>query len=141
MEKTIDRHGLHNPNIFAAAIIEPAYNDCDEWLNGVNEYITENMKIIKAAVDATMPIFHTYMPEGTYLMWIKYASNIVSEKKLAEIMLTEGKIVPYMGSHFGKDWEGYFRLNVATARGNVEKIINGLILCQEKINSDFLFKV
>ncbi len=135
MKKTIDREGLHNPNIFAAAIIKAAYNDCDDWLFDVNEYISENMRMIKESIDSQMTDFYTYIPEGTYLMWIKYDLKKVSEERLEKIMLEKGKISVYMGSHFGKEWEGYFRLNVATSRANVEEIIKRLILCQEVISN------
>ena len=42
MKETMDRWGLHNPNIFAAGIMEAAYTQCDEWIEQVNAYLDEN---------------------------------------------------------------------------------------------------
>ena len=47
MKETMDRWGLHNPNIFAAGIMEAAYTQCDEWIEQVNAYLDENYEFLK----------------------------------------------------------------------------------------------
>ncbi len=123
---TIDKWGLHNPNIFAASIMKAAYTQCDKWLEDVNRYITSNMEEIKQFIDCNMPKFQAYIPEGTYMMWIDYRLCNVSEEHIKEVFLIKGKIAVYWGSHFGKEGEGFFRLNVATTKTNIKEMLKRL---------------
>ena len=55
MKETMDRWGLHNPNIFAAGIMEAAYTQCDEWIEQVNTYLDENYEFLKKYLEKNMP--------------------------------------------------------------------------------------
>ena len=55
MKETMDRWGLHNPNIFAAGIMEAAYTQCDEWIEQVNAYLDENYEFLKKYIEKNMP--------------------------------------------------------------------------------------
>ena len=72
VEKSIDSIGMHNPNIFSVAAIEAAYNECDEWLIGVRDYIDENEKFVRVYFKENMNDFIVMPREGTYLLWIDY---------------------------------------------------------------------
>ncbi len=69
MKETIDRWGLHNPNIFAAGILEAAYTQCDEWIEQVNEYLENNYRFLKEYLEKNMPEFEVIHSEGTDTKW------------------------------------------------------------------------
>lgn len=133
LKETIDRWGLHNPNIFAAAVLEPAYTQCNEWLQEVNAYIWDNHEFMVAYFKKHMPLFEAYVPESTFLSWVCYKKTNCTEKEIENLFLKEAKVSIYMGSHFGEKWEGYIRINVATSRKYLEQALERIKATYEKI--------
>jgi len=116
VKNTIDRIGMHNPNIFSVVAVEAGYNRCDEWLAALNAYINDNEKFFRAFVEENMPEFHIMPREGTYLLWIDYKDLGVSEDELKKWFIHDAKVEVYMGSNFGEHGIGYIRVNLATSR-------------------------
>jgi cystathionine beta-lyase len=112
----IDRIGMHNPNIFSVVAVEAGYNDCEDWLRAVTDYINQNDKFFREYVKRHLPRFHIMPREGTYLLWIDYSSLGVAEDDLNDWFINKARVEVYMGSNFGKDGIGYIRVNLATSR-------------------------
>ena len=55
MEETIDRWGLHNPNVFAADILKPAYRECGEWVDRMRAQVYENIKTAREFINRELP--------------------------------------------------------------------------------------
>jgi len=119
----IHRLGLHNPNIFAAAIIEPAYKECVPWLCKANKYLWENQDFLYKFVKERLPLFDISIPEATYLSWISFKQTGCSDSDMETFFLQKAKVGVYMGSHFGTSGKGFIRINVATPRGRLEELL------------------
>lgn len=119
----INRIGIHNPNIFSVVAVEAGYNYCDEWLKEVCSYIDDNDRMVRAYISRHMPEFKVMPREGTYLLWISYKDLNISENQLEKWFIEEAKVEVYMGSLFGKDGRGFFRINIATSRLLLEKAL------------------
>lgn len=126
MKITIDRWGLHNPNVFAASIIEPAYKEkqCKEWLNSLKKYLDKNMEFLQKYINENMPDFNFQIPQGTYLAWINYKKTGWTEEEAEQFFLQKAGVGVYMGNHFGKSGEGYFRLNVGIPLALLKEILD-----------------
>ncbi|GAA0179020.1 pyridoxal phosphate-dependent aminotransferase [Clostridium sediminicola] len=120
----IDRIGIHNPNIFSVVAVEAGYNYCDDWLEEACSYIDDNEKMFRSYISEHMPKFKVMPREGTYLLWINYENLDVTEKQLEKWFIEEANVEVYMGSAFGKDGEGFFRINLATSRLLLTKALN-----------------
>lgn len=116
IEQSIDKIGMHNPNIFSVVALEAAYNHCDDWLVAVNEYINDNEDFFCKYVNKHMKEFRIMPREGTYLLWIDYSALGIGEEELRDWFINEAKVEVYMGSSFGKDGVGYIRINLGTSR-------------------------
>lgn len=55
MAETIDRWGLHNPNVFAADILNPAYRECGEWVGRMRAQVYENIKTAQGFIKRELP--------------------------------------------------------------------------------------
>jgi cystathionine beta-lyase len=119
----IDRIGIHNPNIFSLAAIEAGYNYCDDWLKDVCAYIDNNDKMVRDYILKYMPKFEVMPREGTYLLWINYEKLNISEKELEKWFLEEANVQVNMGSSFGEDGKGFIRVNIATSRLLLKKVL------------------
>lgn len=134
VKKSIDRIGMHNPNIFSVVAVEAAYNYCDDWLIAVKEYINENEKFVRKFLKENMEEFVVMPREGTYLLWIDYSALKVSEDELRDWFINEAKVELYMGSNFGKDGLGYIRVNIATSRELLKQALVNMKNVYHKIN-------
>lgn len=130
LAKTIDRWGLHNPNVIAADILCPAYTECGEWIDEMKMLICENLRMAESFIKKELPLFDVYMPEGTYLMWIGYGRTGLTEEEMKRLLEEKGNLVPLMGTHFREAGRGYFRLNLGTSKEQAKKILERLAMCR-----------
>lgn len=124
VKETIDRWGLHNPNIFAAGIMEAAYTECDDWLEQVNIYLEGNYNFLAKYLQKHMPEFEVIPSEGTYMAWIKTSKLGISPKALEQFFIEKAKVSVYMGDRYGKHTEEFIRVNIATSREYLEKALH-----------------
>ena len=124
MKATVDREGFHNPNIFAAAVIKPAYQECGPWKEELNRCLDENMSLLAGYLKEHMPLFELREPEGTFLAWIDYRKTGMTETQIVKFFLEEAKVSVYEGSHFGEAGLGFIRLNAAVPKRVLEEILD-----------------
>lgn len=126
---TIDRWGLHNPNVFVADILGPAYGECTDWVREMREQIYSNIKTAAAFIRRELPCLDVYVPDGTYLMWIGYKRTGLTEAEVKQRLEERGHLIPLMGTHFKEAGDGYFRLNMGTSGEQVNMILERLAEC------------
>ena len=76
------------------------------------EYIKEN--IPNAAVSRT---------EGTYFLWIDFRKTGLTPDEINRKLLEQAKVAGDLGGWFGKEGEGFIRLNLACPRSIVEEAL------------------
>lgn len=123
MKETMDRWGLHNPNIFAAGIMEAAYTQCDEWIEQVNAYLDENYEFLKKYLEKNMPELEVILSEGTYMAWVQTEKLQISPEELEKFFIEDAKVSVYMGSRYGKHTDSFIRINIATSRSYLQEAL------------------
>lgn len=123
MKETMDRWGLHNPNIFAAGIMEAAYTQCDEWIEQVNAYLDENYEFLKKYLEKNMPELEVIPSEGTYMAWVQTEKLQISPEELEKFFIEDSKVSVYMGSRYGKHTDSFIRINIATSRSYLQEAL------------------
>lgn len=123
MKETMDRWGLHNPNIFAAGIMEAAYTQCDEWIKQVNAYLDENYEFLKKYIEKNMPELEVIPSEGTYMAWVQTEKLQISPEELEKFFIEDAKVSVYMGSRYGKHTDSFIRINIATSRSYLQEAL------------------
>lgn len=120
------RNGLGIPNAFGISALISAYNDGEEWLVQVMEYVHENFKFLNDYLREHLPNVSMVNPEGTYLAWVDFSSLGMNDEERREFMLHKAKVALDGGTMFGKGGEGFERINVACPRSILEE-------CMERI--------
>lgn len=123
MKETMDRWGLHNPNIFAAGIMEAAYTQCDEWIEQVNAYLDENYEFLKKYLEKNMLELEVIPSEGTYMAWVQTEKLQISPEELEKFFIEDSKVSVYMGSRYGKHTDSFIRINIATSRSYLQEAL------------------
>jgi len=119
--------GFHNPNYFAVPVLEEAYTNSDNWIKSLKEYLIQNYNFVSNYVMNYLPDFKVIPSEGTYLMWIDYRASNLNEEEIKRWFYKHADVAVSMGSTFGKDGEGFIRINIATPRSNLKKALNRIV--------------
>ena len=107
-----------NPFGYVAAMA--AYNESEDWLEQLNEYIWNNYQILYAFFQEKFPQLKVAMLEGTYLAWVDIRAIGIGSDDLANRLLTDGKVMVCSGTIYGKtDGEGYIRINMACPKSQL----------------------
>ena len=127
------RYSVAICNPFGLAAIVAAYNEGEEWLEQVREYIDGNIAYIEDFVKEHLPKAEMIRCEGTYLVWIDVRRYCEDKDRLEEAMLKVAKVALDEGYIFGEEGIGYERINIATSRQIVEDCMKRMKLGLESL--------
>ena len=81
-----------------------------------------NIEVIGGSSDHT--ILDITESDGTYLLWINYKKLSINENELAYWINNLSRVKVSLGSEFGKEGDGFFRMNVAMPRKKLLEALN-----------------
>lgn len=121
MRKKIDRainiNEVCDVNPFGVVALQAAYNESEDWIDQLNEYLWGNYQALKSFFNEQLPQWEVLRLEGTYLVWIDIHSTGMSSKELSKKLLHDGKVFVNRGPMYGDpSGEGYLRINIAMPR-------------------------
>jgi len=98
---------------YTAAIA--AYTEGEGWLADLQAYLTGNRDYLVNFFDTHLPQFKVTAPEATYLAWIDCRESGIAGNA-QKFFLEQGKVAFNEGANFGKEGEGFIRLNFGCPR-------------------------
>jgi cystathionine beta-lyase len=126
-QQTLLKAGLFLANTFGIVATEVAYNQGEDWLTAVLEYIHHNYLFLKNYLTNHLPEIKITPLEGTYLVWLDFRAFKLSDKQLKEKLLREAKVWLDEGPKFGQGGEGFQRLNLACPRSLLEQALERIV--------------
>ncbi|NGQ93790.1 putative C-S lyase [Brevibacillus sp. SYP-B805] len=114
-------HALHLfiQNYFAGAAVVAAYTHGEAWLSQLMSYIRGNLDYLTDYLAKHMPTIKPVKPEGTYLVWLDCRELGMTAPEIKEWMYRKAKVALNEGSTFGKEGEGFLRINLACPRATL----------------------
>ncbi len=120
-------------NTIGLAACQAAYESGQDWLKAVKEYIWENILFCIDYTEKNLPGVKIIRPQGTYLVWMDYRGTGLSFKEIEDLINVKARVWLDDGSIFGKEGEGFERINVACPRAVLAEAL-------ERIKGVFLKK-
>ncbi|MEL3962087.1 MalY/PatB family protein [Lysinibacillus endophyticus] len=117
-------HGRDDLNILAAAAVKAAYDDGDEWVDAMIQYVSNNMDYVVEHLNKIEGIKVT-KPQSTYLIWIDYRETGLDEKEMMLRLLEKGKLALEPGTKYTEAGRGFLRMNVACPLDTVKEGVEG----------------
>lgn len=112
--------------VFGHVGFEAAYTKGKVWLDELLEYLQGNIDYLDICLKEYMPSITMRKPEGTYLVWLDCRGLGLDYKGLKSFFFEEAKLGLSAGLSFGKEGEGFMRINLATPRATVEEAVSRL---------------
>lgn len=113
--------GLHlnMGNTFGPLALEAAYNHSEDWLDELINYLEGNIQFVDEFLKTHLPDVKLIMPEATYLLWLDFRAWGMRSIDLRQFMSKNAGLGLNDGRSFGKEGEGFMRLNVASPRATI----------------------
>lgn len=117
---------LDEAHIFAYTATIAAYNYGGEWLDEAIEYIADNVDFVNNYLKENIPQIKVMVPQASFLVWLDCRDLNLSQKDLNSLFVDKAKLALNDGVMFGREGEGYMRLNVGTSRQILHRAMGNL---------------
>jgi len=121
-------------NIFGLTALEAAFNEGDEWLSQLLEYLEGNLQLVKTFLNEKVKKINLIQPEGTYLLWLDCRKLKLSASEMMSFIKNEIVLGMEEGSLFGPNGEGFIRMNIACPRSVLTEALNRI---QKAVDRNF----
>ncbi|MBQ1351359.1 MAG: pyridoxal phosphate-dependent aminotransferase [Oscillospiraceae bacterium] len=111
---------------FGTAATKAAYEKGAGWLDELLVYLEENMLFCQQFLEKHFPKVTVSPLEGTYLLWADFRSFGLDAKALEQFMTQEAGLFLDEGWIFGKQGEGFERINLACPRRYLQSALERL---------------
>ncbi|UYX55763.1 pyridoxal phosphate-dependent aminotransferase (plasmid) [Bacillus thuringiensis] len=120
-EKKLRMLSLHAESFFGITAVEAAYTHGEEWLNQLLIYLEGNLNFLLDYFKQHINEVKVIKPEGTYLVWLDFQGLRMNKENIEKWMYQKAKLALNEGSMFGKNGEGFLRMNIACPRVILEE--------------------
>lgn len=110
-------------NVFSIVATITAFNECEDWLNQLNEYIYQNKLIVDEFLKKEIPEIKLVPSEATYLLWLDCTQLNINSKDFNQYLNDTQGLYLSPGIQFGTVGNQFLRLNIACPK---ELLLNGL---------------
>lgn len=113
IDKAINVNEVCDVNPFGVLATIAAYNEGEEWLRQLIDYLQGNYLYMKVFCEKNLPEFPIAQLEGTYLVWMDCRKLSMSSEDLEHALKEEAGLWLNAGTMYGEEGEGFMRWNIA----------------------------
>lgn len=117
---------LNAGTIFAFTATKAAYTYGAEWLQQMRSYVIENVNFVDEYLKKNIPQIKAYRPQASFLIWLDCRELGLSQPDLVHLFEDKAGLALNDGTMFGKEGEGFMRLNVGCPRSILSKALESL---------------
>ena len=125
---------IHRNNAFSSVAMEIAFNQGEEWLEQLLEYLDGNFELIRSYCAENIPQIKPNIPDATYLVWLDCRDLGMDNETLRRFMIEKAGLGLNEGYTFGRSLSGYMRLNAACPRSVLGKALGQLKAAVDALN-------
>ena len=119
---SVPAHLFGATNLMGAVATEAAWRDGDEWLAAVLAHLDRQRGLLGSLLAEHLPSVGYVAPAATYLAWLDCRALEMGDDPSA--MFLERGVRLSKGPNFGREGNGFARLNFATSSGVLREIVS-----------------
>jgi cystathionine beta-lyase len=123
---------LNDPTLFAPIATIAAFKYGEEWRKEMIAYIEGNIEFVINYCAEHLPMIKPLRPDASFLVWLNCRELKLSHDQLVDLFVKKAGLALNDGAMFGKEGDGFMRLNIASPRSvlaealkKLEKAIKG----------------
>lgn len=124
VNRGINNDEIAEPNTFAIQACEAAFNESEDWLKQMQQYIYENKIIVKNFIlDNNLPVI-LIESEATYLLWIDCSKICLDTDELCDFIREKTGLYLSSGKQYGESGKSFIRMNIACPKTRLNDGLN-----------------
>jgi cystathionine beta-lyase len=134
VNRAINIHEVCDLNPFGPVALIAAYNESEEWIDELNQYLWGNYVALCQFASEHLPQWKVCRLEGTYLPWVDISALGISAQSYCDRVMSEAKVWINPGTMYGPlTGEGYIRLNIACPRSRLMEALQRIANSQHSV--------
>ncbi|WP_077155177.1 MalY/PatB family protein [Bacteroides bouchesdurhonensis] len=113
-------------HLFAYLSVAAAYSHGTEWLDQVIAYIKGNIDFTESYLKENIPAIKMIRPQASYLIFLDCRELGLTPNDLNQLFVEDAHLALNTGTTFGKEGEGFMRLNIACPRATLVQALEQL---------------
>ena len=122
--RALSNDKVAEPNFFACAAAQAAFEHGAEWLDELREYVFANREFAGAFLRERVPEVRLVEAQATYLLWVDCSAVVANAREFVSFMRERTGLMVCPGEAYGKPGAGFVRINVACPRCTLEDAMN-----------------
>ena len=119
--------------LFSTEAVAAAYEEGEEWLTQMLEYVEKNIDYVQEFIKENMPKLSMIRPQASYLIFIDARGLGLSHDELIDFFVKRAKVGMNDGAMFGEGGEGFMRMNIGCPLSVVEKAMRQIKAAYDKL--------
>ena len=103
-----------------------AYTHGEDWLNQMLAYVQDNIDFTEQYLKENIPSVSMLKPQASYLVFLDCRQLELTQEKLVNLFVDKAHLALNDGTMFGKQGEGFMRLNVGCPRSVLQQALQQL---------------
>ena len=134
IDRAININEVCDVNPFGIVALQAAYNESEDWLDELNQYLWGNYQTLCDFFARELPQLKVSRLEGTYLVWVNHSALGISTDDFFNRLLTEGHVWVSAGTMYGpQTGEGYIRINIACPRRQLNEALQRIASVSSRV--------
>ena len=123
IDRAINDNEVCDVNPFGVIATRAAYNEGEEWLTQLLDYLWDNYLYMSRFCAEHLPEFPVARLEGTYLAWQDCRRLGLGSEELEHRLVREARLWLNAGTMYGAEGEGFMRWNLACPRATLDEAL------------------
>lgn len=124
---------LDTAHLFATGPVATAYEQGDEWLKQMLEYVEDNIDFMEQYLKDNMPKMGMVRPQASYLVFLDARGLGLPHDELVDFFIREAKVGMNDGAMFGEGGSGFMRMNLGCPRATLVKALEQIKSAYDKV--------
>ena len=122
----LDNSELNLGHAFAFNSVAAAYSHGTEWLDQMLAYVQGNIDYMEQYLATELPQVGMIRPQASYLVFLDFRKLGLTHDELNTLIIDKAHLALNNGAMFGKEGEGFMRLNAASPRSIIAEAMQRL---------------
>lgn len=131
---TAYKNAVEGINVFGIEAMKAAYKYGEKWYRDMLQYVEDNYNFLCNYIEKNIPKLKVSKSEGTYLAWIDFRALSMDCEELRDFMIKEARVLFDEGHVFGKEGQGFQRINLACSRILLKEALDRIYKAVGNIN-------
>lgn len=122
----LEANELNEPTLFAPIATVAAFTEGEEWRVAMLRYVEDNILFVEDYCRTHMSRVRPVRPQASFLVWLDCTALGLTQPQLVDLFVNKARLALNDGAMFGKEGEGFMRLNVGCPRALLEEALGRL---------------